>query len=381
MKNVNRRKSERGVVLFFMAMSALALCGALALSVDVGRMYIAKNEAQAFADSSAVWGALKLDGTSTGIVAANDVLASNPNRWNMMTNPFTGAGASATTKMEFASAAAGPWDDYATASGAPTNTYRYVRVTATPSVALFIIPVLVNQFSATTPAVSVGGQAAQSGFNQGLFPFSPVTILPNASPDFGLTATQTYALRMANNANNDTCTGESAAYKTALYNRPNQYDGYWSTSHSNSVVSATIRDDLQTGSLSIGDPIPLIGGSRQAEFAANGALLDRVAQDTDSSSLTYAAYRAAGLGNNRRVVGMPISCSGSCTFTDPVTNITYSGSDLVAGFGAFFLTEGYPSQGNQTYCAEYIGPWTGMDTKTPGAGGSGSGAAKVLLVQ
>src|SRR2546427_7056716 len=60
-------------------------------SVDIGRMYITKNEAQSYADAAAVAAALKLDGTAAGLTAADAAVAASPNKWGFSTIAF-GAG-------------------------------------------------------------------------------------------------------------------------------------------------------------------------------------------------------------------------------------------------------------------------------------------------
>ena len=48
------RRKDRGFVLVTMALGAVAVFGCLGLAVDLGRMYIVKNEAQSYADA-ALW--------------------------------------------------------------------------------------------------------------------------------------------------------------------------------------------------------------------------------------------------------------------------------------------------------------------------------------
>jgi uncharacterized membrane protein len=63
------------------------MCG---LAVVVGRMYIAKNETQAYADSAALDAATKLDGSAAGIQAATAAVAASVNTWQFNTTTFTG---------------------------------------------------------------------------------------------------------------------------------------------------------------------------------------------------------------------------------------------------------------------------------------------------
>src|SRR5215471_7038465 len=80
----NRR--ERGYVLVTMGFSAFALFAALGLAVDIGRMFVAKNETQAYTDAAAMAATLKLNGATTGTTAASNAVANSTNAWNMDTS-------------------------------------------------------------------------------------------------------------------------------------------------------------------------------------------------------------------------------------------------------------------------------------------------------
>src|SRR6266436_3949781 len=75
-----RPSGERGFTLLASAVCIVALFGAAGLAVDIGRMYITKNEAQSYADAGAVAAALKLDGTAAGLTAADAAVAASPNK-------------------------------------------------------------------------------------------------------------------------------------------------------------------------------------------------------------------------------------------------------------------------------------------------------------
>lgn len=74
------------------AMSAtlLLLLALTGLAFDLGRIYIARNEAQVFTDSAALTAVTKLDGTPSGLDHARDAIAHLPLRWNLGTEPFRG---------------------------------------------------------------------------------------------------------------------------------------------------------------------------------------------------------------------------------------------------------------------------------------------------
>jgi uncharacterized membrane protein len=84
------RKSQRGFVLIAMAASMFLLLAVMGLAFDLGRIYIARNEAQVFTDAAAMAAAAKLDGTAPGLARAREAVAGIPMRWNLGTKHFTG---------------------------------------------------------------------------------------------------------------------------------------------------------------------------------------------------------------------------------------------------------------------------------------------------
>jgi uncharacterized membrane protein len=83
-------KKERGFVLIAMSVTMLLLLAVMGLAFDVGRIYVARNEAQVFTDAAAMAAASKLDGTKAGIGLAREVVAHVPMRWNLGTQEFRG---------------------------------------------------------------------------------------------------------------------------------------------------------------------------------------------------------------------------------------------------------------------------------------------------
>src|SRR5262245_48692122 len=104
--------ARRGYVLLTMGFAAVALFGALGLAVDIGRLFIAKSETQAFCDSASLAATLHLNGTSGGITAAKNAVTNSVNAWNMdstsVTSPQSGQPV-ASYQVDFATSAAGPW--------------------------------------------------------------------------------------------------------------------------------------------------------------------------------------------------------------------------------------------------------------------------------
>ncbi len=70
------------MVALVVAASALVVMGLLGLSVDLGRIYVTKNELQNFSDAAALAAAHRLNGTNAGISAARDRALADTNKWN-----------------------------------------------------------------------------------------------------------------------------------------------------------------------------------------------------------------------------------------------------------------------------------------------------------
>jgi uncharacterized membrane protein len=84
------KSQRRGFVLIAMSITMLLLLAVMGLAFDVGRIYIARNEAQVFTDAAAMAAASKLDGTKEGLARARDAVAQVPMRWNLGTQEFRG---------------------------------------------------------------------------------------------------------------------------------------------------------------------------------------------------------------------------------------------------------------------------------------------------
>ena len=81
---------RRGFVLIAMSITMLLLLAVIGLAFDLGRVYIARNEAQVFTDAAAMAAASKLDGTDAGLDRAREAVARVPMRWNLGTQRFEG---------------------------------------------------------------------------------------------------------------------------------------------------------------------------------------------------------------------------------------------------------------------------------------------------
>ncbi|MGH9354228.1 MAG: pilus assembly protein TadG-related protein, partial [Terriglobia bacterium] len=201
----SRRRGTRGFVLITMAIAAVVVFACLGLAVDVGRAYIAKNEAQAYADAAALTAALEMDGTSAGITAAQAAAAGVKDKWDFGTKSFTGA------TVEVAPSSAGPWIS-ADSPPSPASDYIYVRVTAQAPISLYFTPIFKGVTnSLTVRAAAVAAQLPLSTLNEGAFPFSPIafdgpTGGDNTTAPWGFVPGSQYTMRYASNGKSE-CAG------------------------------------------------------------------------------------------------------------------------------------------------------------------------------
>lgn len=382
MSNVHSDCRERGFVLITMALAAIALIGALGMAVDIGRMFIAKNETQAYCDSAALAAALALDGTTTGISSATTAVTNSANTWNLdsttVSNPT----------VTFATSMAGPWST----SPNPATGYIYARVSATVPLNLYFMPIFVARSTQNVVSSATAGQITITSFppTGGLAPYSAVST-SNTPPNFGLVVGNSYDMHWPNVSNGASCDPTNAnKIDNCFIGTPCPDDtfqskqaviNYWSTatagywgSSSNSSIQQEILDLVQVEAVSVGTNIQpvLTNGNKQSEA---GYLDQRVNQDisTDYSNTVDGYMKNAH--NGRRLLPVPI--------VDPTTTL----NTTVIGYGSFLLyTNGSPSNyykqnsnGNSPYCAIYAGPYQvgGIGT----GGGGTTGATYVKLVQ
>jgi Flp pilus assembly protein TadG len=361
-----------------MAVAAIALIGVLGLAVDLGHMFISKNETQAYCDSAALAAALALDGTTGGITNAKAAVTNSTNAWN-----FSTAGISNPT-VTFATALGGPWQS----NPNPATGFSFVRVNATVPMQLYFIPVLVAQTVANVNSISTAAQVDLTSIPVGLAPYTAVST-NTTGPNFGLVVGSSYDLHWPQfNShrvgcgpttpdycfNRPPCAGESAASKTAVVsNWGDSNSGFWG-SNSNAVIAQEVLNLIQIQGVAVGDNIDpiLTNGTKQIE---QSILDERVSQDVDTTDNAVAGYLAA-THNGRRLLAVPV--------VDPTSPTTTT----VIGYGVFLLqADGQPSNyykssaatGNEPYCAIYAGTYN-IGSPNPGVGGT-SGGSRVKLVQ
>ena len=351
MTRQNRAK-QRGSIMITTAVSLFVLMGMLGLSIDLGRVYIAKNEAQAFADLAAVAAAKHLNGKQSGIDAANAEVTSstNTNLWNFSTTKFGSNGTtSPTPTVEFATDKSGPW---AAAPGGALTDYAFVRVTATPSVNLAFLPAVGTALTQQVTGRAVGGVVVEP--SPGYLPYTPFA--HNAAtdangklldPNFGFTVGEEYAIRWPGNLNkNNACEGDKVNWPafnfSANSNLPGSDRGYFQLQSAATIRSA-ILGGAQLTDPSIGDYITLTNGNKQTESSAMTA---RAGQDTDQTNYqptpgTAPAYN----GNDMRLIILPVNDKN-----------VVNGEVKVIGFGALLLYPSYAGGGGpQPWWAVYMG--------------------------
>lgn len=101
------------------------LLAVIGLAFDLGRVYIARNEAQVFVDAASLAAAQQMDGTAAGLARAKAAVERLPNRWNLGNEEFTGV------QLEFSA----DNEHWQTKSEADAQTkdianLRFVRITA-----------------------------------------------------------------------------------------------------------------------------------------------------------------------------------------------------------------------------------------------------------
>jgi Flp pilus assembly protein TadG len=371
-RNTNK---QRGSIMLTTVVSIFALIGMLGLSVDLGRVYIAKHEAQAYADITAVSAARHLNGKQTGIDAAAAELTNSTNKWNFGTQLFD----SSIRLIEYSTAQTGPWQATPTNGGGskPYANYAFVRVTATPSVNLAFLPAVGTALTQQVTGQAVAGIVPETFPAGGYLPFTPFAHDP-LDPNFGFSIGEEYGFLWPGNVNNQSnaCHGDQVNWPA--YNSSDNsmvggsQRGYFQLQAA-SAISDAILGGTQTDPLSTGDYITLTNGQKQAE---QNALATRAGYDTDQANYVYDTTGTSPVvngqtyhGNDMRLVVMPVNDR----------NIV-NGTVKVIGFASFLLPMSYPNGGNKAWCAIYMG------SITEGGDGSGTpfdvgGAYVVRLVQ
>ncbi|MCC6859112.1 MAG: hypothetical protein IT158_11145 [Bryobacterales bacterium] len=353
-----RRASQRGFNLLATGASISALVATLGLATDMARMYVVKNELQAYVDAAAMAAGYELDGSLDGIAAARAAAAAGPNgantpnRWDFATKTVTGV------QSSFAQTFTGA---YLASPGSGTD-YRFVKVDASATVPLYFLTIVPKVgASRTVRASAVAGQALVDTLGEGVAPFSPDAHDPS-DPDFGFTRGQKYTLRWPppGQRSKHYCPGD----KDFVPGGGSSDRGYIDVGQGKG--DAALHDAIVNNNyylaypLTIGSVIQHVTG----EKSVTPSMDERFNQDTDTASNTYEQYQRGG-GNGRRLITLPVNNGG-----DP---------SVVIGFGQFLLPPNSCGNSNVTpCCGEYVGP--GLISGKKKAGG-GTGMYVVKLFQ
>lgn len=360
------KSKKKGFVLVTISLSAVALLGACGLAVDLGRMYVAKNELQLLADSAALSAALRLNGEAGGVTRAKNDLETirTKNAWLLGSALVPAQDIQVDFGQMQPTGEPGNWNPN---PGGLASNYSFARVRASVNVPTYFMVALTGKVSGRVGATAIAGQLPSVN-PQGLFPFTPMAH-NSTGPDFGLVRGQRYTLRWASSpkiSKGNLCAGDNEEKWITLSDRRGaQNRGYYG-SHAASEIWEQVANDAPVKIYAIGDVIELTGG---AKTAVKTALVARINSDEDHTSQNFDDYRDNG--HSRRIV--------TCPITDPAS----SPPNRVVGYGRFFLltADNYQdAQGNEPWCAEYLGPAAaeGSDTKP---GGSTGMITKVRLWQ
>ena len=387
-----RRLRQRGFVLVIMTAAAIAMVGALGMAVDMGRLFIIKNETQHFCDSAALAAVLKLDGTTTGITNAKSAATSLADNWNFGTTTVS------SPTVEFATSSSGTWTNNPTTN---LHDYLYVRVKSTVSVPLYFAPVVMTTkvYKQNVNSQAIAGQVQLTTLNTGLSPYSAVA-QDNTVSTLGLVVGKEYMIQQAHFSGGAQCKDLNSAdkcftgnicqddTKVALWQAASIWgsatSGYWGY-QPNNLIKAAILDLIQLQPVGVcvwstfSTNLANCPAASNIQPSLSNGQKNQQAQDLDTRANqdTYYGSVVTGNGNNAKVTpGTTLSnynaalaagtANGRRLLTAPVVwPVTSAVQTTVAGYGLFLLETDNTSAsqwyekdttGNDAYCAVYAGP-------------------------
>ncbi|HYO63033.1 MAG TPA: pilus assembly protein TadG-related protein [Pyrinomonadaceae bacterium] len=169
-----RRRGERGSVLAVATLGMLAFLLATGLCVDVGHLYLAKNELQNAADAAALAAASGLNSNPTGITEAKARATVAMNTYE-----FNKAGATIPpANVTYAVNLGGPYVDETTAKGS-AGQIRFVRVKTAPSpVKIFFARIVLGGSRDVTAEATAGMSVPLTS----VCDFLPVSVIDYGTP-------------------------------------------------------------------------------------------------------------------------------------------------------------------------------------------------------
>jgi len=337
-----------------MAVCLIMMVGMLGLVFDLGRSFIAKNEAQAFTDAAALAAAVQLNGYDSGLANARNAVTTmeNAHKWQFNTKPFS------TVTVEFSTDGA----SWTTAPPSPTG-LKYARVTTLSNgVTMYFLTAVGAAQSVNVAARSVAGGGMPTTLGEGVSPFGPLAH-SSVAPDFGYLPgdelTLLWPSSIGSNGQsvkmNNLCTADQNQAALDAVKAGSASDRGYIQDSSASSIAAAIVDDHMDYTVTLGGRVERTAGVKSNDVTAK--LAERVAQDSDPHTTSYAAYIANHGGSPlRRVLIVPI--------LDGAVN-----PSTVLGFAKVFLPPNQPHNPNDSKCATYIGPADGTGSNT-GSGGN-----------
>lgn len=326
-----RRPRHSGFVLIVLAVSLLALAGVAGLAIDIGHLYVVKEEAQTLVDFSALAAVRELDGSPGGPERARErVRDYAASRWKLAPPALPAV------RVEFSSDRR-QWEEQPrTADG-----LRFVRVTAAlDQVELFFLPAVLPRRTARVRAEAVAGQSRPSPAEQtGLLPFA-ILAHDRSPPDFGYRPGDQVTLRWPPSGGGPVtpCAADRQTRLIEAAVAAFPYGAGYVQDPGRDAIQEAIEDDRVFRPLRVGEPLRMTGGEKslQAESLAR-----RARQDTNFRARSWEEY-ARSPGNGRRL--------GVVAVADPAQQLR------LVGFGLVFLPVDPPREDSQPLCAEWVGP-------------------------
>jgi Flp pilus assembly protein TadG len=310
---------RRGSTLPLLAVSLVALCGFVALSVDVGMMAVAKTQAQNAADLAALSGARTLEGSpSSNIAAATSNAQAAVTGNNVLSVPMT----TSNVAVQHGSLHYDPTSQafYPQYPPAPPDNYNLTQATVT--------------VSPSTSFARIWGQAA----------FSPITATAVAAHR---PRDVTIVLDFSGSMNNESDLWNCETYLGSMINTPNNADPIFPKwGHYSAVSSANLQctsSDSRVGMCNVTAPaqgLPAMAG----DYYQNNRGSSPVAAFTAAPS-SYATTAAGDhfLNKNGDQTGQALAV----TVNDIVNgNSTYKSNFESQGYAYFYnLQSSSPSTG------------------------------------
>jgi hypothetical protein len=377
-----RQRRQRGISLLLLSTILVIMLGVLGLAFDLGRMFVIKNELQAFCDSASLAAARNLDGTSSGLDLAHTTAqygplgSSIPNKINFDTVNVSNVA------DKYALTLDGFYHTYAQALANGSLDFRFVKVTASSRVPLYFLGVIQGTPGAVNvSSVAIAGQSQQVALynDGGLLPFSVAAHTPGAL-DFGLVKGQRYTFKWGKKSASTDCPGDAGWVKANSFPAQRGYVDLGQGNGASGLTDAIEYGGYPNGidiprSVDAGDYLDGVPGNKSPSLTA---VMNRSSQDPDQSSSTWDTYKTseqAGTANGRRIVTVIID--------DP--NLATGGGNgkyYAIGFGTFMLDPASvylanDQGGNGSYCATYLGPASLSGGAT--AGQDGTTVYRVML--